>query len=282
MQDCGTPVGKLSVQPENPAASNQKKSMASYTDTLPNNVENENPSASATYAVEVLNSDHRGAGLSNRVHVPLIRTLPPPQNFRAQVTSEGVVLTWTADAATPPPGVRYVFRVLRRRLDQQEPQSVVGEVPAHNEQAYTFADSQIEWQKTYDYHAEAVTLITQSNKPAIPVEGEDTPTLRVFVNDVFPPAVPAGLQAVFSGPGQQRFIDLVWAPVSDVDLAGYNIYRHIDGAPPAKINTDLVKTPAYRDANVESGKRYFYSVTAVDLRGNESAKSEEASEMVPQ
>jgi fibronectin type 3 domain-containing protein len=90
------------------------------------------------------------------------------------------------------------------------------------------------------------------------------------------------LQAVYSGPGQQAFIDLLWSPVTDADLAGYNLYRRENGSPSVKINSDLVKTPAYRDATVASGKTYFYSVSAVDERGNESARSEEARESVPQ
>jgi fibronectin type 3 domain-containing protein len=93
--------------------------------------------------------------------------------------------------------------------------------------------------------------------------------------------VPSGLQAVFSGPGQQPFIDLLWAPDTDADLAGYNVYRHAEGAAAVKINIDLVKTPSYRDQDVVSGKTYFYSVSALDVRGNESARSEEASEHVP-
>jgi fibronectin type 3 domain-containing protein len=48
-----------------------------------------------------------------------------------------------------------------------------------------------------------------------------------------------------------------------------------------KINSDLVKSPAYRDSEVKSGKTYTYSVSAVDVRGNESARSEETSEPVP-
>ena len=99
--------------------------------------------------------------------------------------------------------------------------------------------------------------------------------------DVFPPAVPTGLQAAFSGVGQAPFIDLVWAPDTEADLAGYNIFRHEEGGQPAKLNPDPVKTSAYRDTNVQPGKRYFYSVSAVDERNNESARSEEASETVP-
>jgi len=74
---------------------------------------------------------------------------------------------------------------------------------------------------------------------------------------------------------------LLWAPDTDADLAGYNVYRHEEGSQPAKINTELVKTPAFRDTNVTAGKMYWYSVTAVDERGNESTHSEQASEAIP-
>ena len=282
MQDCGTLVGKLATTPARTGTPAKQAPRASYTDKIPSDVETDNPSAFATYAVEVLNTDGRGAGLSNRVRVPLIRALAPPDDFRAQVTAQGVVLSWTADVPRPSSEVKYKFRIFRRGMDQPEQQSVIGEVPAAAEQTYSFTDSQIEWQKTYEYHAETVTEIAQPKKPEIQVEGDDTPVVTVYADDVFPPAVPSGLQAVFSGPGQQRFIDLVWAPVSDVDLAGYYVYRHTERAAPLKINNEPVKTPAYRDANIEPGKRYFYSVTAVDLRGNESAQSDEASETVPQ
>jgi fibronectin type 3 domain-containing protein len=88
------------------------------------------------------------------------------------------------------------------------------------------------------------------------------------------------LQAVYSGAGQQSFIDLIWAPDTDADLAGYNVYRS-DGGPRAKVNRELVRSSAYRDGDVVSGKTYTYSVTAVDVRGNESKPSNEAAENVP-
>jgi fibronectin type 3 domain-containing protein len=124
-------------------------------------------------------------------------------------------------------------------------------------------------------------VVARDNKPEIQVEGDDTPEVQVFTHDVFPPTVPSGVQAVSSGPGQKTFIDLVWAPVSDVDLDGYNVYRHEDGTPAVKVNDQPLKTPAYRDSSVTSGKTYFYSVSALDVRGNESAHSEETSEAVP-
>jgi fibronectin type 3 domain-containing protein len=81
--------------------------------------------------------------------------------------------------------------------------------------------------------------------------------------------------------GQQPFIDLTWAPNTENDLAGYNVYRHEAGTAPLRINGALVKTPAFRDAKVAAKHSYMYAVTAVDLRGNESPQSEETSEAVP-
>ena len=65
------------------------------------------------------------------------------------------------------------------------------------------------------------------------------------------------------------------------DLAGYNIFRWLKGGQPQKLNTQLVQVASFRDENVEAGKTYFYVVSAVDLRGNESPRSAEAHETVP-
>jgi len=283
LTQCGIPVGETAAQANTPTVRSSKQTISrSYVDSLPGQLQSDNPSAFATYGVEVLNAEGRGAGLSNQVRVPLAHTLPPPQDFSPRVTAQGVVLTWTgeAPAAGSAAPAHHVFRVYRRLEDSAE-RILAGEVPAGNERSYSLTDSSIEWQKTYEYRAETVTVIAPEGKKELQIEGDDTPEIKVFATDVFPPAVPSGLQAVSSGLGQKTFIDLVWAPVTDVDLDGYNVYRHGEGETAAKLNAEPVKPPAYRDANVVSGKRYFYSVSAVDVRGNESSRSEEANETVP-
>jgi fibronectin type 3 domain-containing protein len=89
------------------------------------------------------------------------------------------------------------------------------------------------------------------------------------------------LQAVFSSVGQQPYVDLTWAPNTDSDLAGYNVYRREDNGPWTRINSTLLATPAYRDGNVAAGRTYFYAVTAVDVHGNESVRSPQTEEAVP-
>jgi hypothetical protein len=282
LKECGTPVGRTAGPVKMPANNSQQKPEGSYTDVIPVSMETDSPDAIVTYAVEVLNPEGRGAGVSNQVRIPLAHSLPPPQDFQAKLTHEGVLLSWSV--ITPPrsqqEGARYVFRVYRTREGSTE-RVLAGQALAGTEPGYLLTDSNIEWEKTYEYRAEIVTLIDIPNKAPIQVEGDDTPTVKVFADDVFPPAVPTGLQAVFSGPGQKAFIDLVWAPVTDADLAGYNIYRSEGGGPAIKLNVELVRAPAYRDANVQAGKHYSYSVSSVDQRGNESGRSEEASEAVP-
>jgi len=164
---------------------------------------------------------------------------------------------------------------------QTNKQSIAGELPVRDEPHPTLLDKNFEWQKTYEYRVTVVTEVQQATGTE-QVEGDDSPTVRVIANDIFPPATPSGLQAVFSGPGQKPFIDLVWKANTERDLAGYNIYRRQPGGQPVKLNNELIKAPAFRDSNVLPGHEYLYSVSAVDVRGNESPRSEEASETVPE
>ena len=285
---CGIPAGEiLPAGPTQAKPSASKKNVtpaprltSGYTDTLPAALQI-HANDQVTYVVEVLNASQRSGGLSNPVQVPAAPALPPPANFLAQVTTEGVVLSWTeVPLPTETAGLRHLYRVYRRQKGT-EANVLAGEIPLENPPTLQFVDRTFEWEQTYSYRATVVTLIARDGKPELQVEGEDTPTVTVFAHDIFPPAVPAGLQAVFSGAGQAPFVDLVWAPDTDADLAGYNIFRRQEGGQPVKINSDLVKGPSYRDADVQSGKTYFYSVSAMDVRGNESALSDEANEAVP-
>ena len=282
---CGMPVAE--VPPFKPAAASAEKKSTpadrlSYVDTLPPALQGEDPTGQVTYAIEVLNTKGRSAGLSNQTHVPTAPTLPPPTEVKAQVTPKAIELTFSGmPEQHPVPEISHRYRIYRREEGSAH-DTPVGEMPLENAPELRFVDHSFEWEKTYEYHVTVVTILSRPDKAAIEVEGDDSSAVKVDAHDIFPPAVPTGLQAVFSGEGQQPFIDLVWAPDTDADLAGYNVYRREDAGSTIKLNTDLVKTPAYRDNTVQPGKKYLYSVSAVDLRGNESQRSEEASEEVPE
>jgi fibronectin type 3 domain-containing protein len=290
--DCKNPIEKLPALPVVAARKTSKKSATqkssaprpetdTFTDTFPVALETQDPAAEITYAVEVLNRNSRSAGLSTRVHVPAVLTLPPPVDLATELTGEGIVLTWTSAAEPSHPGLQFLYRIYRRD-ESSGKDAIAGEVsvsaaetgPRH------FTDSAFEWEKTYLYRVTAVSVIQRADSE-LQVEGEDTSPVRVLAHDVFPPSVPSGVQAVFSGEGQKPFIDLIWAPVTNADLAGYSIYRRAGDGAAVKLNRELVKSPAYRDTEVTAGKTYSYSVSGVDVRGNESGKSEETSESVP-
>src|ERR1700726_644507 len=123
LTQCGVAVGEAPSQPGSaPIHPGKQKVAGSYTDLLPKQLQSDDPSVFATYAVEVLNAGGRSAGLSNQVRVSLARTLPSPQDFVAHVTGQGVVLTWTNNipAASPTSALHYVYRVYRRLEDSAE------------------------------------------------------------------------------------------------------------------------------------------------------------------
>jgi hypothetical protein len=275
MTVCETPVSEVGTPLANPNQTPPARSQA--VDTLPPNLLTDDASM-LTYAVELLNQQHGSAGLSNQVQVPLLRTLPPPSDFRATVTAEGVVLTWTAAVSEQASGLRHVYRVYRR---QGPTETAVGELPYGASSFGHVLDAGMEWEKNYDYRLTVVSILASANQPEIQVEGEDSAAVQVFTHDVFPPAAPSGLQAVFSGAGQEPFVDLIWSPIPDADLAGYNVYRRDEGGEKVKLNAEPIKAAAFRDTNVKSGKTYYYVVTSLDVRGNESPASEETHEQVP-
>lgn len=251
-----------------------------FSDELPPKLLGNDPRSRVFYAVSILNQRSREAGISNVVSVPALASLAPPEHFGAEVTTDGVVLTWVEIHSAPDiPHVTRLYRVYRRD-EKTNQDTIAGELP-FDSSAPRLLDSTFAWEKTYLYRITVVTAIEIAGQPETQFEGDDSPPVRVFAHDIFPPAVPSDLQAVFSGAGQQPFIDLIWAPDTEADLAGYNVYRHEESNEPVKINSSPTKSPAFRDSNVASGHIYTYSVSAVDIRGNESARSSETSERVP-
>jgi hypothetical protein len=255
------------------------KGALSSADQIPASLLRAEADALASYAVEVLNSEGRSAGLSNQVTVPLFPTLPPLQKLMAQVTPQGVLLQWELPANVPPASsLEFRLRIYRRD-ENGHAESRVAEIALRDNAEPKVFDQGMEWERTYFYRATFLSVSSENTE--LGVEGDNSPEVKVFVHDVFPPAAPSGLQAVFSSVGQPNFIDLTWSPNTEVELAGYNVYRREEGEQAVKINFELAKIPTYRDRDIQPGKKYFYSVTAADLRGNESAHSEQASESVP-
>jgi hypothetical protein len=119
----------------------------------------------------------------------------------------------------------------------------------------------------YYYVVKAVD--TSANVSAASGEATATP-----LADTTPPAAPTGLAAT----PYSANVSLSWDANSEIDLAGYNVYRGTTtGGPYSKINSSLVIGAAYVDGGLTNGTPYYYVVRAVDTSTNESGMSNEAS-----
>ena len=249
-----------------------------YADTLPQQLELSNPAGFVMYAVEAVNARGRSAGLSNQVAVPLVPVIAAPDKVSAEVSADGVHVSWSGAAPPqPPPGVTYRYRIMRKPVGAPAYIVIDDVEPAATG---SYLDKTFAWEQKYEYRITTLGEV-RSDGHFGAVEGEDSPAVEVFTRDIYPPAQPAGLQAVFSSVGQKPFIDLTWAPNLESDLAGYNVFRWTAGDQPRKLNANLVPVSSYRDETVEPGTMYFYAVSAVDLRSNEGPRSAPASETVP-
>jgi len=262
-QKGGPPIGELRIH---------------YVDILPEQLSLTDPAGVVRYAVEEVNARGRSAGLSNQVAIPLVPVIAAPEKLSAAVSADGVRISWSGpEPPKPPAGVTYLYRIMRSPVGGAAYVILEDVTPTASG---SYLDKTFAWEQKYEYRITTVGEVKLNGKAAA-VEGEDSPPVEVFTRDIYPPAQPVGLQAVFSSVGQKPFIDLTWAPNLESDLAGYNVFRWTEGEAPKKLNKQLVQTPSYRDESIELGKTYSYAVSAVDLRGNESPRSGAARETVP-
>jgi fibronectin type 3 domain-containing protein len=65
-------------------------------------------------------------------------------------------------------------------------------------------------------------------------------------------------------------------------VIGYNAYSSMVSVGPfVKLNSTPIATSNYTDTTVQSGKTYYYVVTAVDSSNNESSYSNQVSATIP-
>jgi len=282
---CGQTVGEIGSQkPAGAVVSVARgKNTVRFTDTLPDGAEVLDPLQFAVYHIELRDRQGRSAGFSNPVSVPVAPT-QPATGLHSQLDVHGVYLIWENDLETPLPSLQFDYRVYRREKGSSKGLAIPylrALVHTREGERWSGVDTNIEWGKTYSYWVTPVTRVySQSGQMLAEVEGEDSPPLEVIAHNVFPPAVPERLLALVSEIPSKKFVDLTWAPNSEKDLAGYNVYRREAGGVAARIHLARGTMLSFQDVNVEPGHTYFYCLSAVDVRGNESPKSSEVSASV--
>ncbi|HWW17196.1 MAG TPA: hypothetical protein VNY81_01145 [Candidatus Saccharimonadales bacterium] len=242
------------------------------------------PGAALAYRVRTRVSRKRASADSNTATV---RIRPVPERIssvHAAVTESAIELSWSAPARTsagdPLPAISE-YRVYRGEIDPasaaaaandlsqakwKSPLAFLGAAPTNS-----YRDTAFDFGKSYLY---TVRTVIPGDGSAI--ESSDSVPAMVTPRDIFPPAVPQGLVAAVLSPEPNAppEVDLSWSINTETDLAGYHVYRGEQQDTPGQLVTPvLLLSPAYRDTSVQPGHRYWYSVTAVDRSGNESAPS---------
>ena len=243
------------------------------------------PGNSVVYVVRARASQKRASADSNAVTV---RIFPVPEHIaslEAHVTEKAIELRWSPPSQTSSGGPLPTlagYSIYRGELDPasadaarkdmtqakwKTPLKLLGPSDSNS-----YQDSSFEFGKTYLYVVRSRTVADGNI-----LESSDSSPAVVAPRDTFPPGAPQGLvAAVLPGaePGS-LLVDLSWSINLETDLAGYRVYRsEQQGARGQLLTADLLPTPSVRDTAVQIGKRYWYSVTAVDRAGNESAPSE--------
>jgi hypothetical protein len=207
--------------------------------------------------VKVYSPKHREAGWSNLASLSVLQPLAKPAGVEAIATAEGVRVSWKGPAGQ--------YRVFRR--GEQDKEFALMATAEANE----WLDTAAEYNKKYEYTVQAVQKTGNGD-----VESDRSENVALTPIDTFPPAVPAGLNAIVGTAG----IEVVWDRDTEPDLAGYRLYRALDGGKLEKI-ADIADAPSYSDRKLEAGKLYRYAISAVDKLGNESKLSEPVEATAP-
>jgi hypothetical protein len=113
------------------------------------------------------------------------------------------------------------------------------------------------------------------------VESLNSNAIPVAPIDIFPPSPPERI-SIAPAPGR---LAIFFTANPERDVVGYFIYRSTDPNVPkdkwTRITPNLLTRTTYQDEAVESGKRYYYYIRAVDSSGNLSDPSPVESETVP-
>ena len=243
-----------------------------------------NPHTAFVYLVRTRPSRKRVSANSNAVSVQVFPIPGRIATVQAKVTEAAIELSWTAPIRTSagdPLSAISGFRIYRGELEPSSAEAALKDlsqakwkVPltllAPTEET-KYNDAVFDFGKIYAYVVRSVVPVDSTT-----LESSDSAPAIVTPRDTFPLAAPQNLTAAVL-PGatpNTLLVDLSWSINLETDLAGYRVYRsEQQGTRGELVNADLLPAPAYRDTSVVRGRRYWYSVSAVDRAGNESEAS---------
>jgi hypothetical protein len=229
------------------------------------------------YALRFVNASGQKAGYSNFLIVePASNIASNPSDLKAEVTQKAINLTWTPPAGNISGGgpLNLLGYNVYRSPSDKEPAKLLNKTPVTGA---SFADQTFEFDRDYYYFVRSVSVGGEGT----PAESLESNIVKITPKDVFPPSAP---DAITLG-ATPASISIFFANNPETDVAGYRIYRstdpNLDKAKWTLLTPELLTTNTFQDAGVESGKTYYYYLTATDKTGNVSEPSAVVSETIP-
>ncbi len=224
------------------------------------------PAAGATgyaFAVRTTSLEGLPSSLSNFARLVSQTPPPAPASLNVEAQPRAVELAWTA-SEDPPVG----FKVYRREAQSRAYGAAVASPLATTRR---HADYGAVLEARYIYGVTAVAQAEPLVESALSVEQE------IYYQDRFAPEAPKDVIA-FPDEGAVR---VLWTPPADEDVAGYIVYRRLEGGNAQALMEEPAAELEYVDREAPPGSILLYAVVAVDGHGNRSDASAEVRVRVP-
>jgi len=265
--------------------------VVTWQDTLPADLATGAPRAIG-YRVEFYNAAGVSGGKSDPAIAAAGAAPPAVAGLTAEGSRAGVVLRWKpASAAAGEVLIRreYIPTAKSTPASRNKPDPGVQSLSVDTTKPGSSArvlDTTALPNVAYRYTAERSLKVQLGGRE---LEMRSAPSAQVdfTLREIYAPSAPTGLTALgFATDNSPFAVDLIWQPVNEPAVTGYNIYRqpiNASGAPlsPRTLLTAKVTLPGFHDATAAAGTRYRYEVTAVDAHGNESTAATTVLEPTP-
>lgn len=244
-----------------------------YNDTL----EFAGQAARLRYAVRLVNASGQKAAFSNFLLIEPAAKIPSnPESLTANATENAIILNWIApvrniDGSQP---INLIGYNVYRSNAATATAALLNKTPVNQNQ---YADSTFEFGVDYFYFVRAVSLGSNGE----PVESAESNIVKISPKDIYAPSPPTAI-TIAAAPNN---ISIFFAVNPEKDVAGYRVYRSENPDLPKTdwqlLTVEMLTTNTFQDARVESGKKYYYYLTAIDKNGNTSLQSDVVYEKVP-
>ena len=192
----------------------------------------------------------------------------PPKNFRTDkdrnIDGE-VILLWDKHPEE---------RVVKYRLYRDTDPNGKFDNKIYEGDKTEFIDRNVIVDKKYEIkYFYRVTAVDKDGQ-----EGKPSPVVEAYTINYSSPSPPSGIEVRGNNLGDQPVVEITWQANQEADIDGYYVFRKEKDEPIPSDDSDKAISPfiphqkgqtqfSWEDNTVEEGKRYYYTVAAVDKGG---------------